>query len=155
MKFVLIVLLLFPLSASPDEILTEEEEIAYIYLLELPQIAAIREYLNKCLSGADGMDYPCEPDKDYTYPGQSIRELPREYVEGRFMLLSHELVDRGGEVWGIMFDQSPYLVAHVWMYPLDDVPVIRSFYTFMIPELERQEIAQTHASVLKDRRLTR
>ena len=34
------------------------------------------------------MGYPCEPDKGYTYPGQSIRELPGEYVEGRFMLLS-------------------------------------------------------------------
>jgi len=60
---------LFPLSASPDGILTEEEEIAYIYLLELPQINVIREYLNNCLSGADAMGYPCEPDKDYTYPG--------------------------------------------------------------------------------------
>ena len=79
---------MFPLSASPDGILTEEEEIAYIYLLELLQIKVIRVYLNNCLSGADAMGYPCEPAKDYTYPGYSIRELPGEYVDGRFMLLS-------------------------------------------------------------------
>ena len=123
MRLLLLAFLLFPLSPLLAVTLTEEQEREYIASLESPDVKAIREYLNDCLSGADAIGYPCETDPEK--PRHSIRAQPKEHVDGRFLVLRvdpFENETRGmkfnGNIFVILFDKVPHLVAHIWVYPL-------------------------------------
>ena len=161
MRLLLLVFLLLPLSPSLGVTLTEEQEREYIVALETPEVKAIREYLNDCLSGADGIGYPCEIDPKK--PRHSIRAQPKEHVDGRFLVLrvdpfKHETqgMKFGGNIFVILFDKAPHLMAHIWVYPLGgDLPVVRSFFIDKASEEDRLTLAQQFASLLNDPRMTR
>ena len=161
MRLLLLAFLLLPLSPLLAVTLTEEQETEYIVALETPEVKVIREYLNDCLSGAEGIGYPCEIDPKK--PRDSIRAQPREHVDGRFLVLrvdpfEHETQDMkfGGNIFVILFDKAPHLMAHIWVYPLGgDLPVVRSFFIDKASEEDRLTLAQQFASLLNDPRMTR
>ena len=100
MRLLLLAFLLFPLSPLLAVTLTEEQEREYIASLESVDVKAIREYLNDCLSGADGIGYPCETDP--AKPRHFIRAQPKEYVDGRFLVLRIDLFEN--ETQGMTFN---------------------------------------------------
>ena len=161
MRFVLLAFLLFPLSPLLAVTLTEEQEREYIASLESPDVKAIREYLNDCLSGADGIGYPCEIDA--AKPNHSIRAQPKEHVDGRFLVLRVDPFENetqgmkfNGNIFVILFDKAPHLVAHIWVYPLGgDLPVVRSFFVDKASAENRLNLAHQFASLLNDPRMTR
>ena len=161
MRLLLLAFLLFPLSPLLAVTLTEEQEREYIVALETPEVKAIREYLNDCLSGADGIGYPCEIDP--AKPRHSIRAQPKEHVDGRFLVLRVDPFENetqgmkfGGNIFVILFDKAPHLMAHIWVYPLGgDLPVVRSFFIDKASEENRLNLAEQFASLLNDPRMTR
>ena len=160
MRILLLTFLLFPLSPLLAVTLTEEER-EYIAWLESPDVKAIREYLNDCLSGADGIHYPCETDP--AKPRHSIRAQPKEHVDGRFLVLRVDPFENetqgmkfNGNTFVILFDKAPHLVAHIWVYPLGgDLPVVRSFFVDKASAEDRLNLAHQFASLLNDPRMTR
>ena len=161
MRLLLLAFLLLPLSPLLAVTLTEEQEKEYIVALEAPEVKAIREYLNDCLSGAEGIGYPCEIDPKK--PRHSIRAQPKEHVNGRFLVLRVDPFEHqtqgtkfGGNIFVILFDKAPHLMAHIWVYPLGgNLPVVRSFYIDKASEEDRRTLAQQFASLLNDPRMTR
>jgi len=161
MRLLLLASLLFPLSPLLAVTLTEEHEREYIASLESPDVKAIREYLNDCLSGADGIGYPCETDP--AKPRRSIRAEPKEHVDGRFLVLRVDPFENetqgmkfNGNIFVILFDKAPHLVAHIWVYPLGgDLPVVRSFFVDKASAEDRLNLAHQFASLLNDPRMTR
>jgi len=113
MRFLLFVFLLFPFSQSVAEPMTEEQAREYVASLDTPAAKEIRKYLNDCLSGLD-MGYPCQPKE--VMPHNSIKGQPREFLEGRFALLNVSPFNYGGDVYLIMSNTPPHLMAHVWIY---------------------------------------
>jgi len=161
MRLLLLAFLLLPLSPLLAVTLSEEQEKEYIVALETPEVKANREYLNDCLSGADGIGYPCEIDPKK--PRHSIRAQPKEHVNGRFLVLRVDPFEHqtqgtkfGGNIFVILFDKAPHLMAHIWVYPLGgDLPVVRSFFKDKASEEDRRTLAQQFASLLNDPRMTR
>ena len=147
MRLLLLACLLFPLSPLLAATLTEEQEREYIAWLESPDVKAIREYLNDCLSGADGIGYPCETDP--AKPRHSIRAEPKEHVDGRFLVLRVDPFENetqgmkfNGNIFVILLDKAPHLVAHIWVYPLGgDLPVVRSFFVHKASAEDRLNLA--------------
>ena len=161
MRLLLLAFLLLPLSPLLAVTLTEEQEREYIASLESPEVKAIREYLNDCLSVADVIGYPCETDS--AKPRHSIRAQPKEHVDGRFLVLRIDPFENetqgmkfNGNIFVILFDKVPHLVAHIWVYPLGgDLPVVRSFFVDKASAEGRLNLAHQFASLLKDPRMTR
>jgi len=62
----------------------------------------------------------------------------------------------GGNIFVILFDKAPNLMAHIWVYPLGgDLPVVRSFFIDKASEEDRLNLAQQFASLLNNPRMTR
>ena len=97
-RLVLVVGLISSAGLSHAELsITEDQKRDYTASLDTPEVKAIREYINDCLSGADAIGYPCEPDT--TNQGKSIREQPKDRADGRFALLRIDPFSHGGEVF--------------------------------------------------------
>ena len=112
--------------------MTPEEEHAYVQGLDRPSIQAIRQYLDDCLAGEiKDFAFPCEPQSE-SPPGWSIKEHPLESVNGRFLVLRSIESEYGGDIYRLLFTNSPYLVVDVWVYDLDPdgQPDIRSFIQY-------------------------
>ena len=154
-RLVLVVGLISSTGLSHAELsLTEEQKRDYTASLDTPEVKAIREYINDCLSGTDVIGYPCEPDA--THQGKSIREQPKDHVDGRFALLRIDPFSYGGEIYVVIFDKRPHLVAHIWVYQLGGVvPVIRSFLVDKVSPADRLKIARSLKPYLKQRWFTR
>ena len=113
-------------------VMTPEEEQAYVESLDRPGIRAIRQYLDDCLAGEiKDFVFPCEPESE-SPPGWSIKEHPLESVNGRFLVLRSIESEYGGDIYRLLFTNSPYLVVDVWVYGLDPdgQPDIRSFIQY-------------------------
>ncbi len=119
-------------SGSPDSRLrlymTPQEALRYQGDLESPGVRAIRQSIDDCLAGGiSEADDPCM-GHEATIPGRSIKEQPREHLSGRFALLKVQDSDSGGEVFTIMFADSPHLAFDVLVQnTLDGLPVVRGF----------------------------
>ena len=119
-------------AAIKNWTMTPEEEHDYVQGLGRPSVQAIRQYLDDCLAGEiKDFAYPCEPQKE-SRPGWSIKEHPIENVNGRFLILRSIESEYGGEIYRLLFTNSPYLVVDVWVYDLepDSQPDIRSFIQY-------------------------
>ena len=141
-------------QSHADLSLTGDEKRNYIASLDTPQVQAIREYVNNCLSGVGEMGYPCEPDHEHE--GNSIKEQPRDHVDGRFALLRVDPFSSRGEIYAVMFQKPPHLVAHIWVYQLGGVrPVIRSFLVDKMSLDKRLKIARSLQPHLQEHWFTR
>ena len=119
-------------AARKNWTMTTEEEQAYVQGLERPSVQAIRQYLDDCLAGEiKDFAYPCEPQRG-SQPGWSIKEHPIKNVNGRFLVLTSSQSKFGGEIYRLLFTNSPYLVVDVWVYELelDGQADIRSFIQY-------------------------
>jgi hypothetical protein len=141
-------------QSHADLSLTGDEKRNYIASLDTPQVQAIREYVNNCLSGVGEMGYPCEPDHEHE--GNSIKEQPRDHVDGRFALLRVDPFNSRGEIYAVMFQKPPHLVAHIWVYQLGGVrSVIRSFLVDKMSLDKRLKIARSLQPHLQEHWFTR
>ena len=141
-------------QSHADLSLTEDQKRNYITSLDTSQVEAIREYINNCLSGFDGIGYPCEVDPEHE--GKSIKEQPRDHVDGRFALLRIDPFSSGGEIYVVMFQNPPHLVVHIWVYELGGVrPVIRSFLVDKMSSGKRLKIARSLQPYLREDWFTR
>ena len=120
---------------SADVVLSEEQQQTLIDNANVPEIAAIRKYLDACLSGQvledhhfkGAIPYPCYPEAD-TPKGSTILEYPIDHIDGRFIPYSRYDNSLGGEIYVILFDEPPYLMFHVWVYTSADGTLdVRSF----------------------------
>jgi hypothetical protein len=141
MKYLSSLICLFLLMAngvaSAGVVLTEQQQQTLIDNANVPEIAAIRKYLDACLSGQvledyqfkGGFLYPCYPEGNVNTPkGSTILEHPIDHIDGRFIPYSRYDNDFGGENYVILFDEPPYLMFHVWIYKTADGMLdVRSF----------------------------
>ena len=147
-------LILVIAQSHADLSLTGDEKRNYIASLDTPQVQAIRKYVNRCLSGVGGVGYPCDPDPEHE--GKSIKELPRDHVDGRFALLRIDAFSSRGEIYAVMFQNPPHLVVHIWVYQLGGVrPVIRSFLVDKMSLDKRLKIARSLQPHLQENWFTR
>ena len=141
-------------QSHADLSLTADQKRDYIASLDTSQVQAIREYIDNCLSGSDDIGYPCEMDS--AHEGKSIKEQPRDHVDGRFALLRIDPFRSGGEIYVVMFRNPPHLVAHIWVYELGGVrPVIRSFLVDKMSSDKRMKIARSLQPYLQEDWFTR
>ena len=134
MRLLLLAFLLLTFGQSMAEPMTEAQAREYMASLDTPPVKEIRKYLNDCLSGLD-LGYPCEPNE--VMPHNSIKGQPREFLEGRFALLKVSPFNYGGDVYLIMFNTPPHLMAHVWVYNEGhdpNAPDVRSFFVGDTPQ---------------------
>jgi len=141
MKYIYSLICFFLLTgngvASAGVVLTEQQQQTLIDNANIPEIAAIRKYLDACLSGQvledhqfkGGLLYPCYPEDGVNSPpGTTILEHPIDHIDGRFMPYSRYDNDFGGEDYVILFDEPPYLMFDVWVYTLANGSLdVRSF----------------------------
>ena len=84
-------------------------------------------------------------------------------MDGRFLVLRVDPFENetqgmkfNGNIFVILFDKAPHLVAHIWVYPLGgDLPVVRSFFVDKASAEDRLNLAHQFASLLNDPRMTR
>ena len=85
-------------------------------------------------------------------PGWSIKEHPLESVNGRFLVLTSRQSKFGGEIYRLLFTNSPYLVVDVWVYDLEPggQPDIRSFIQYEMDAHAHQSLVNFCRAYIDD-----